>query len=91
MGALAPGVGLQHAACACPALPCDALACPDCAPPLCPLACTGEDLRHALDCTLAGTPNERKIRNSIGCNISESCVLVAWRWCLCSGAGPPCV
>ncbi|KAL4433267.1 hypothetical protein ABPG77_003315 [Micractinium sp. CCAP 211/92] len=30
---------------------------------------TGEDLRHALDCTLAGKPLERPVRNSIGCNI----------------------
>ena len=31
--------------------------------------CTGEDLRHALDCALAGRPLERKVKNSIGCNI----------------------
>lgn len=30
---------------------------------------TGEDLRHALDCTLAGKPLERPVRSSIGCNI----------------------
>ncbi|KAL4448338.1 hypothetical protein ABPG75_005557 [Micractinium tetrahymenae] len=30
---------------------------------------TGEDLRHALDCTLAGKLLERPVRNSIGCNI----------------------
>ena len=27
---------------------------------------TGEDLRHALDCVLAGRPNERRVRPSIG-------------------------
>jgi hypothetical protein len=31
--------------------------------------CTGEDLRHALDCALAKRPLERKVKNSIGCNI----------------------
>ncbi|EFN56396.1 hypothetical protein CHLNCDRAFT_22310 [Chlorella variabilis] len=30
---------------------------------------TGADLRHALDCTLAGRPLERRVKNSIGCNI----------------------
>jgi len=29
----------------------------------------GEDLRHALDCALAGKPLERRVKNSIGCNI----------------------
>ncbi|PRW44843.1 prolyl endopeptidase-like isoform A [Chlorella sorokiniana] len=30
---------------------------------------TGEDLRHALDCAIAGKPLERRVKNSIGCNI----------------------
>ncbi|KAL4857673.1 hypothetical protein ACK3TF_002106 [Chlorella vulgaris] len=30
---------------------------------------TGEDLRHALDCVLAGKPLGRAVKNSIGCNI----------------------
>ena len=30
---------------------------------------TGDDLLHALDCTLAGKPNDRKLKPSIGCNI----------------------
>lgn len=34
-----------------------------------PCAAAGEDLRHALDCTLAGKPLERRMKNSIGCNI----------------------
>lgn len=29
----------------------------------------GEDLRHALDCAIAGKPLERRVKNSIGCNI----------------------
>ncbi|PSC70394.1 alkyl hydroperoxide reductase [Micractinium conductrix] len=30
---------------------------------------TGEDLRNALDCTLAGRPVDKRVRPSIGCNI----------------------
>ncbi|MGJ5643183.1 thioredoxin family protein [Formosa sp. S-31] len=30
---------------------------------------TGEDIRHALDCILSGTPNSKVQKPSIGCNI----------------------
>ena len=37
---------------------------------------TGEDLRHALDCVLAGAPLDRRVVKSIGCNIK--CARRGW-------------
>lgn len=52
-----------------------------------PCYIAGEDLRHALDCTLASKPLERRVKNSIGCNIKVGAGMVeAWA----AAQGLPC-